>query len=133
MSELDYEFINIQVMDCNWEKYLDLPRDQRKDPDFSKIKFDLKIGTKIGIVWKSDKEYYDEWADDESWDDFKLSQCDRALVVPNSNVDAREEINPSEAILCFYDYPSEKENPTTDFITANKVFMNEDIYEVFEL
>lgn len=108
------------------------------NPDYSKLEEGWQywdIGEKIGWCYKDDVKFYMEnhglntKKDFDSW--IKRGNAPyRGILFTLPDYRFRTDEN---AILCMFDYPIEKDNPTADWISFNRFLEQKDLYKVYKL
>jgi hypothetical protein len=94
------------------------------------------IGQKIGWLYKEDYIWYNK---EFKYEIKKCKGFDNWILnnIPYQGVlftlpDFRFSIEET-AVVCIYDYPIEKENPTCDWISLNRLLSFEDLYKVYKI
>lgn len=96
----------------------------------------LKLGDKIGWLYKDEHKFYVEEFSEEMNGDFDYwiknehgLPFEGILFTFPDNIFRIDE----NAVVCCYDWPVEKENPDCFWVSLDRLLSNKDIYKVYKL
>lgn len=90
----------------------------------------LEIGKRIYWYYQEDLEMFED--EKENIKDY-YSQLFSGLIIAPSDVDSDRELDIDQCIVIITDYPCEKESPSVDWVSLNRLLDDDSLIEIFEV